>query len=152
MATIKVTCPICGTEDVVRHGTLPKGEQRFRCRNTDCTKNAFILNYTSLGRQPGIANKIIDMAMNASDTRDTARVLGISPATVIGTLKGQEERLSQVNAAFHRSLCPKQAQVKIARVEVVEMWDFVGSKDKVFKRLKTQLKPFGPRRFCTDAW
>ena len=181
MATIKVTCPICGTEDVVRHGTLPKGEQRFRCRNTDCTKNTFILNYTSLGRQPGIADKIINMAMNASGIRDTARVLGISPATVIGTLKGQEGRLSQVNTAFLRSLCPKQVQVKITRVEVAEgdeMWSFVGSKsrqhwlwhaidhhsgkvlayvlgrrkDKVFKRLKTLLKPFGIRRFCTDDW
>jgi insertion element IS1 protein InsB len=96
--------------------------------DTDCAKNTFILSYKSQGRLPGIAGKIVDMAMNASGIRDTARVLGISPTTVIGKLKGQEPKLAQVNTAFLRSLCPKRAQVRIARVEGDEMWSFVGSK------------------------
>jgi transposase-like protein len=64
------------------------------------------LNYTAQGRQPGIADKIIDMAMNASGIRDTARVLKISPTTVTAKLKAQGRRLSQVNTAFLKSLCP----------------------------------------------
>ncbi len=181
MATIEVSCPGCGAYDVVRHGVLPNGKQRFRCRNTGCIKNTFLLNYTAQGRQPGIADKIIDMAMNASGIRDTARVLKISPTTVTAKLKAQGRRLSQVNTAFLRSLCPRQTMVKIARVEEAEgdeMWSFVGSKsrqhwlwhaidhtsgkilayvfgrrkDTVYRQLKALLKPFGIRRFHTDDW
>ena len=60
------------------------------------------------------------MAMNASGIRDTARVLKASPATVVGKPKGQEPPLAQVNTAFLRSLCPGQAQARIARVEEAE--------------------------------
>jgi transposase-like protein len=36
---------------------------------------------------PEVKNKIIDMAINGSGIRDTARVLEISPTTVINELK-----------------------------------------------------------------
>ena len=43
----------------------------------------FILDYDYNGYLPEVKKKIIDMAMNGSGIRDTARVLEISPTTVI---------------------------------------------------------------------
>lgn len=52
-------------------------------------KTPYIMNYRALGRLPGVADKIVDMAMNASGIRDTVRVLNISPTTVLNKLKQQ---------------------------------------------------------------
>jgi transposase-like protein len=40
-----------------------------------------------MGYLPEIKQQIIDMALNGSGIRDTARVLGISPNTVINEIK-----------------------------------------------------------------
>ena len=45
------------------------------------------LNYTYKGYLPEVKEKIAEMAMNGSGIRDTARVLRISPSTVISELK-----------------------------------------------------------------
>ena len=47
------------------------------------------------GQSPAVKEQIIDMAMNASGIRDTARVLKISPTTVIKELKKKNLRLSR---------------------------------------------------------
>jgi len=44
-------------------------------------------DYTYQACQPGIKEIIIDMTMNGSGVRDIARVLLISPTTVIDELK-----------------------------------------------------------------
>jgi len=46
------------------------------------------LDYAYAGQSPEVKQQIIDMAMNASGVRDTARVLPISPTTVIKELTG----------------------------------------------------------------
>jgi transposase-like protein len=40
------------------------------------------LESTYAGQLPGVKQQIVDMTMNASGIRDTARVLHVSPATV----------------------------------------------------------------------
>jgi transposase-like protein len=45
------------------------------------------LDFTYPGRSPVIKEQIIDIALNGSGIRDTARVLQISPTTVINELK-----------------------------------------------------------------
>ena len=40
-----------------------------------------------VGQSPAVKQQIGDMAMNASGIRDTARVLHVSPTTVINELK-----------------------------------------------------------------
>jgi len=45
------------------------------------------LDYTYPGQSPEVKRQIVDMAMNASGIRDTARVLHVSPNTVIKELK-----------------------------------------------------------------
>jgi transposase-like protein len=44
------------------------------------------------GRLPQVKEQIIDMALNGSGIRDTARVLKISPTTVINELKKKSHR------------------------------------------------------------
>ena len=43
--------------------------------------------YTYAGHSAEVKQQIVDMAMNASGIRDTARVLHVSPTTVIKELK-----------------------------------------------------------------
>jgi transposase-like protein len=87
MAVEKVICPSCGSEDVVKHGQSDEGKQRYRCRNVDCSRCTFIRHYAYRGYLPEVKQQIADMAVNGSGIRDTARVLKISPTTVIETLK-----------------------------------------------------------------
>jgi transposase-like protein len=89
MVYIKVLCPHCGSEDVVLHGKNTNGKQRFLCRNEECTHKTFQLDYTYNACKAGVRQKIIDMAMNGSGTRDTGRVLGVSKDTVTAVLKKQ---------------------------------------------------------------
>ena len=44
-------------------------------------------NATYAGQSPDVKRQIVDMALNASGIRDTARVLKISPTTVLSELK-----------------------------------------------------------------
>ncbi len=87
MVFINVLCPECRGLDVVKHGKLPSGEQRYLCNDSNCTQRIFILNYQYKGCLPEVKIKIVDLALNVSGIRDTARVLKISPTTVINELK-----------------------------------------------------------------
>jgi transposase-like protein len=80
-------CPYCQGIAIVRHGKTPQGKQRYRCRQCPDQSRTFLLEYTYAGQSPAIKQQIVDMAMNASGIRDTARVLHVSPTTVIKELK-----------------------------------------------------------------
>ena len=83
--------------------------------------------------------QIVDMALNASGIRDTARVLHVSTHTVIKELKKKEPHLEQVNQAVLKHLHPEHVEVEICRAEELdqrrgltseldEMWSYVGKK------------------------
>ena len=82
-----IHCPSCESTDVVKYGQTSDGKQRFLCQNSACARQTFLIQYVYKGRLPEIKEQIVDMAMNGSGIRDTARVLHISPTTVIETLK-----------------------------------------------------------------
>ena len=86
MASIPVICPNCNSENVIKHGKSGEGKQRYRCLNSECTKNTFILDYSYQGCLAQTKETIIDMALNGSGIRDTARVLKIAPNTVASTI------------------------------------------------------------------
>jgi transposase-like protein len=88
-------CPHCQGTDIVRHGTTRQGKQRYRCREQRCAGRTFLLEYAYAGQSPDVKQQIIDMAMNASGIRDTARVLHVSPTTVIKELKKRHLNLSK---------------------------------------------------------
>ena len=87
MVLTAVKCPKCNGTNVKKHGSNQKGVPRYRCYTENCPKNTFMLEYENKGYEPGINEKIIKMAANASGIRDTARVLGVSIQKVIDTLK-----------------------------------------------------------------
>jgi insertion element IS1 protein InsB len=87
MVLIPVRCPHCHSDDVIKGGKTTAGIQRYKCLNANCPHYSFQLDLIYKGRCPEIQEQIVDMALNGSGIRDTARVLKISPTTVINTLK-----------------------------------------------------------------
>jgi insertion element IS1 protein InsB len=181
MPFIAVRCPHCHSEQIVKRGKTRTGTQRYLCQNTACAKGSFLLDYRNRGCVPDVKHQIIDMSLNASGVRDTARVLQISTDTVLRELKKQEAALESVNTALLRTLNPDEMAVTIERAgeaEMDEMWSFVGKKghprwlwhaidhhtgavlayvfgrrkDEVFLQLKALLEPFGLTRLYTDHW
>jgi len=82
-----IHCPDCDGIEVIKHGTTPDGKQRYFCQSSECARRTFIMQYSYAGYLPKVKQQISDMAMNGSGIRDTARVLHISPTTVIEELK-----------------------------------------------------------------
>ena len=181
MTFIAVQCPHCHSEQIVKRGKTGCGTQRYLCQNTACVTGSFLLDYRNRGCVPEVKQTIIDMSLNASGIRDTARVLQISTDTVLRELKKKEAALESVNTALLRTLNPDDLTVDIERAgeaEMDEMWSFVGKKgnqrwlwhaidhytgavlayvfgrrkDEVFLKLKALLEPFGLTRFYTDHW
>ena len=87
MIFVPICCPDCGKPHIVKRGKTGQGKQRYLCINQDCPKKTFILDYSYNGALPEVKGQIIDMALNGSGIRDTARVLGVSTATVVSELK-----------------------------------------------------------------
>ena len=181
MVLMPVRCPHCDRDQMIKRGKTENGKQRYLCQNQECSAKTFILDHDYRGQLPEVKKKIIDMAMNGSGIRDTARVLEISPSTVISELKKKESSLEQINHSVLARLAPENIAVVIQKVEdaeVDEMWSYVHSKenrrwlwnaidhntgkilayvfgdrkDAVFLKLKDLLEPFGITRFFTDDW
>jgi IS1 family transposase len=140
-----------------------------------------MLNYCYKAYEPGIKEQVVDMAINSSGIRDTARVLKINKNTVISTLKRKEASLVQVNPLFLPNTGrPMEVRLELVceEAEVDEQWSFVGNKsnqrwlwhavdhatntvlayvfgkrkDAVFHDLKALLAPFNISRYYTDDW
>src|ERR1051325_10725369 len=77
----------------------------------------FLLAYSYAGQSPDIKQQIVDMAMNASGIRDTARVLHVSPTTVLKELKKKAPELKQVNQAVLKDWNPEHVEVEIGRAD-----------------------------------
>ena len=87
MVYVPVQCPHCQSTEVIKAGKQANGAQRYQCQNGQCERRIFLLQYRDRGRAPEIRRQVVDLAINGSGVRDTARVLGISPTTVIAVLK-----------------------------------------------------------------
>ena len=83
----RVRCPHCESEEVVKYGTSTNSKERFLCKNVAGCGRTFIRAYAYQGRVPQVKRQIVEMTLNGSGVRDIARVLQISPTTVIGELK-----------------------------------------------------------------
>jgi insertion element IS1 protein InsB len=87
MAVVPVQCPQCQGIDVVKYGKQANGAQRYRCNHLDCPRHIFLLQYHDTGRLPAIKQRIVDLTLNGCGVRDIVRVLRVSSATVVNTLK-----------------------------------------------------------------
>ena len=83
-------CPYCGQEKVVKYGKSRSGKQKFKCRNDECSRKIFQLEYEKNACYPGVKEQVAEMAMNGAGVRDTGRVLKIAKDTVSGVLKKQK--------------------------------------------------------------
>ena len=66
---------------------LLKGSNVINALETPCDGRTFILDYAYPGQSRKVKEQIVDMALNGSGVRDTARVLHVSTSTVIKELK-----------------------------------------------------------------
>ena len=73
MTFIAVRCPHCQSDQIVKRGKTARGTQRYLCQNTLCAKGSFLLDSCNRGCLPEVKHMIIDMSLNASGVRDTAR-------------------------------------------------------------------------------
>src|SRR5215831_15422574 len=96
MTFIAVRCPHCQSDQIVKRGKTARGTQRYFCQNTLCAKGSFLLDYGNRGCLPEVKHMIIDMRLNASGVRDTARSLHICPNTVLRELKKKAPVLESV--------------------------------------------------------
>jgi transposase-like protein len=87
MVLIPVLCPHCHSDHVIKGGKTKAGQQRFKCQHTACPCYSFQRDLLYKGRAPAIKEQIVDMSLNGSGIRDTARVGKISPSAVINPLK-----------------------------------------------------------------
>src|ERR671931_444239 len=115
MTFIAVRCPHCESEQIVKRGKTHRGTQRYLCQNTRCTRGSFLLDYHNRGCLPEVKQQMIDMSLNASGIRDTARVLRISTDTVLSELKKKAAVLESVNTVLLRTQNPDEVAVDIAQ-------------------------------------
>src|SRR5690606_19588735 len=106
----EIVCPKCGSCHIKKNGTTAQGKQRYRCKW--CGRQfLFCLAYTYRACNPLYRELIVPMTLNGSGVRDIARVLHISPTTV----------LSVLGTAADRSAEPGVPQRSL-KVEVDEQW------------------------------
>ncbi len=79
--------------------------------------------------KPGVRDKISEMSINASGTRDISRVLGVSKNSVTKELKKKAKEVQDVNPRF----IGKEVEVEIVgtvslQSELDEQWSYVGNK------------------------
>jgi transposase-like protein len=87
MAEEAIRCLPCHSETVVKYGTTSNGKPRYRCQQTGTCGRTFMRTYAYPGRLPEGKRQIVEMTLKGSGVRDIARVLQVSPMTVIGELK-----------------------------------------------------------------
>jgi transposase-like protein len=92
MVLMPVRCLYCQSDQVTKRGKTAQGKQRYRCHNLECTHQSFLCDPVYKGRLPEIKQQVIEMSLNASGVRDTARVLKISTRTVMNELKKKDLR------------------------------------------------------------
>jgi transposase-like protein len=137
MTFIAVRGPHCQSDHTVKRGKTARGTQRYLCQNPLCVRGSFLLDYCNRGCLPDVKQTIIDMRLNASGVRDTARSLHICPNTVLRERKKKEAVLESVNTVLLRTLHPAEVTWDLERAgeaEVDEMWAFVGNKGRSIYR------------------
>ena len=101
-------CPHCDGTDIVRYGQTRQGKQRYRCREQCCAGRTFLLDYSYRGQSPAVKEQIVDMAMNASGVRDTARVLHVSTNTVMTERKKRKLTSAKSTRRYYRWCNPSK--------------------------------------------
>jgi transposase-like protein len=73
MAVSAVRCPSCDSDPIVKRGKTDNSKPRALCQYEAGPRRTFLLAYTKRGSLPSVKRQIIDLALNGSGIRDTAR-------------------------------------------------------------------------------
>ena len=125
---IAVTCPSCNSTDVIRNGTSRQGKQRYLCRNQECPRCTFILDYSHNGYKPEVKQKITEMAVNGSGSARYCQSTFNQYSYSDERIKKKESKIEKVNRGWLESRNTKELEVTIQKVEVDEMESYVGKK------------------------
>lgn len=87
MVVISVLCPDWQNDQAIIGGITKVGKRHHCCQNSNYLHYSLVLDPAYHGRLPKTKERTIDMALNGSGIRDTARGLRISPTTVVSELK-----------------------------------------------------------------
>jgi transposase-like protein len=110
MAEEAIRCPHCHSAAVVKYGRTSNGKERYRCQQTGPCGRTFIRAYAYPGRLPEVKRQIVEMTLNGSGVRDIARVLQVSPSTVIGELKKRPAPCPQSTTVSWRDAAPTRSR------------------------------------------
>ena len=89
MVLVEVKCPKCKSIEANKYGYGAKGQQRYKCKNTECMTKIFQLEYHYNACRFGVEADIIRRTVNGGGMRDTVRSMEISRYKVNKTLKKQ---------------------------------------------------------------
>ncbi|EOF5098413.1 IS1 family transposase [Salmonella enterica] len=147
MAKVDVVCPQCNETHGVRcNGHSASGTRRYICKH--CSKT-FQLNFSYSGAKPDTHQIIVDMAMNGSGCRDTARVPGISLNTALRHLKKFPPKQVAENIDSEAEVvicCEADEQWSYVRCKANPRWLFYAYA-RIRKRVLAHV--FGPRNALT---
>ena len=88
---LAVRCPDCLSTDIVKRGKTRQGKQRYQCRNSECVRCTFILEYTYQGRIKEKKEQMVEMSLNGGGIRDIARVLKPTFRTSVCNIKSYKQ-------------------------------------------------------------
>lgn len=112
----EITCPRCSSRNIKKNGKTANEKQRYLCK--DCRRQ-FITRYTYRGCQGALRTLIVRMALNGSGIRDTVRVLGVSPNTVLQTIRAAAAQVPEPTP-------PR----RVRDLEIDEFWSFIQAKKR----------------------
>ena len=113
---IKVKCAHCCSPKVVKNGVKRTGQQNFRCKT--CGKQ-FQHEYFYQGADPLVKHRVKSSLLHGSGIRDCVKVHGMAAKTVLGLI-----------AKTSQSLVTRPRQRHYERVQIDELYSFVGNKGK----------------------
>ena len=73
MCSTPVHCPKCGGNDVKSFGYSAHNVPRYFCCNAECETKSFMLEYRYKAYEPGVKEKVVDMAINGGGIRDQGK-------------------------------------------------------------------------------
>lgn len=100
MKLITCHCAKCVGKDFIKYGKTACGKQRYQCKNC---KAITIMDYSYKAYKDDINNKIILLIKEGLGIRSTARVLEISPSTLLKRILKIAEDISQPIIPFYRT-------------------------------------------------
>jgi insertion element IS1 protein InsB len=108
-------CRKCSSEKLVKHGVQINGKQRWLCKSCgSCKQNCYSYNSYCVSDQ-----QIIILTKEGCGIRSTARILELSPNTVI-------RRILKIAKDLNR----KSPLISGGIYQVDELFTFIGNKDK----------------------